>query len=190
MKKFLVVLALVAGIAAPAVAYAQETDPAGVLSNLADALNAGNVEAAVELVADDAVLTFVPDLTGSGPIQGKDQIRAWYEGLVAQNIYVEPSDLKVDGDKVTWSNKVWMDDFEALGIAPVEYTGEGVVQEGKIQSYTEEMTDASLAEFEAAMAALPATGGTPRAAVLLPSLSITGLLLVALGLRRAHGRAR
>lgn len=190
MKKWMVVLVLAATLALPVAAHAQEGDPTAVFSELADALNAGDVDVAMELVADDAVLTFVPDVAGTGPITGREQIRAWYEGLVAQNLRAEPSNVQVEGDRVTFSNKVWMNDFEALGIAPVEYTGEGVVQEGKIKSYAETMTDESLAEFEAAMAALPATGETPPMAALWPWFGTMGLLLVILGLRWAFDPAR
>lgn len=190
MKKYIVVLVSVATLVLSVAVHAQQTDPAAVLSNLADALNAGDVDAAMELVADDAVLRFVPDVMGTGPITGRDQIRAWYEGLVAQHIRAEPSNLEVDGNQVTWTNKVWLDDFEALGITPVEYTGEGVVEEGKVKSYTETMSDASLAEFQAAMAALPATGGTAPTTALLPWISIVGLLLFLMGLRWASNPTR
>jgi hypothetical protein len=173
---------LVAALALPTALHAQEGDPAAVFSRLAEALNAGDVDAAMELIADDAVLTFVPDLMGTGPITGREQVRAWYEGLVAQHLRAEPSNLKVDGDRFTWSNKVWMDDFQALGIAPVGYTGEGVVQDGKIKSYTETMTDESLAALQAATAALPESGGTAPTAALLPWFGVGGVLLLALGL--------
>jgi hypothetical protein len=190
MKKYIVVSLLAATLALSVTVRAQEGDTAAVFSQLADALNGGDVDAAMELVADDAVLTFVPDVMGTGPITGRDRIRAWYEGLVAQHIRAEPGNLQVDGNRVTWTNKVWLDDFEALGITPVEYTGEGVVEEGKIKSYTETMTDVSLAEFQAAMSALPATGGTAPTAVLLPWLSIVALLLLVTGLRWAFDPTR
>ena len=191
MKKYVIVMAvLVAMFALPTALRAQETDPAAVLSALADALNAGDVDGMMELVADDAVLTFVPDLTGGGPISGKEQIRAWYESLVATNTRVEPSNLQTAGDKVTWSNKVWTDDFRALGIAPVEFTAEGTVQGGKIKSYTEKMTAESLAKFQAAMAALPQSGGNvfPAHAFVtaLGALAVLGGLL----LRKMSSRAR
>lgn len=191
MKKYVIVMAvLVAMFALPTALRAQETDPAAVLSALADALNAGDVDGMMELVADDAVLTFVPDLTGAGPISGREQIRAWYESLVATNTRVEPSNLQTAGDKVTWSNKVWTDDFRALGIAPVEFTAEGIVQGGKIKSYTETMTTESLAKFQTAMAALPQSGGnvfpTHAFVTALGALAVLGGLL----LRKMSIRAR
>lgn len=187
--RLITMMALIIMLALPVSLYAQQTDPAAVFTTLADALNAGDVDAALALVADDAVLTF-PDM--GYVFTGKEEIRGWYEGLVAQNLHIEPSNLRVDGDKVTWSNQVWLDDYRALGIAPLGFTGEGVVQDGKIKSYTETMTDEALAKLQAAMAILPETGGTPPIAALLPWLAVVGSLLLALGLglRQASSRAR
>ena len=190
---FVILIAMVAILVLPAVLYAQETDPAALFTALADALNAGDVDAALALVADDAVLTF-PDL--GYVFTGKEEIRGWYEGLVAQNLHAEPSDFQIDGDRMTWSNKVSIDDWRALGIAPLDYTGEGTVQDGKIKSYTETMTPQSLAKLQAAMAQqLPETGaGRPTDARVALLLVIGGVLVAAfglgLGLRRAFSRSR
>ena len=188
MKKLTVVLALTVALGAVVPLRAQESNPAAVLSQLGEALNQGDVEAALQLVAEDAVLTFVPDLAGTGPVEGKEAIRGWYEYLVSQNLRVEPSNLQVNGDTVTWENQVWMDDFEALGIAPVSYTGEGVVQEGKIMSYSETMTQASMAQLQAATAALPETGSRSGAFVLVSSILGLGMLLLGVGLKFGQTR--
>ena len=63
-KMFIVLLVMMIIFALASSLYAQETDPAKVLNTLADALNAGDVDAAITLYAPDAVINIVPPLPG------------------------------------------------------------------------------------------------------------------------------
>lgn len=102
--------------------------------------------------------------------------------------------LEVEGDTVTLKSRYWDDDIRALGMAYLEAIEVTTVQGGKIVADTYTVTEESMAEFQAAMAALPQTGGPSPTGTLPLWLGIGGLLLLALGvglgLRRASTRVR
>ncbi|MFQ5594963.1 MAG: nuclear transport factor 2 family protein [Anaerolineae bacterium] len=156
--RLITMLVLVVLLAIPVALYAQDTDPAAVAKALANALNAGDVEAALALFADDAVVD-----TGSpaSPYTGKEAIRAWLEGMVATNFQIEIEILQVEGDIVTERDRFSDDDLRNLGIAPLEGISKITVQDGKVTSLIFAFTDESLAKLQAAMApeSMPQTGG-------------------------------
>lgn len=160
-------------------ALAQEPDPLTVMEAYDLALEAKDVEGALALFADDAVLT-----TRQGQFAGKDEIRAWLERLVTQNERIEVFGRQAAGDKVTWQNKFFRADLPALSDAPLEANAEATFEAGKIKTFSSVLTDDSQARLDAASAApadsapaaaettaapaqesapaaqLPATGGT------------------------------
>jgi len=78
-KMFIVLLAMVIIFALNSSLYAQETDPAKVLSTLADSLNAGDVDAAMPLFAPDSVINILPPLPGlSDTYTGLKEIRGFF----------------------------------------------------------------------------------------------------------------
>lgn len=191
--KMIAMTLLAVMIVLPTALYAQATDPESLMGALGEALMAKDVDAAMALVAYDAVITIVPPPPGTtGVFAGKEEIRAWYEQLVAWNFRAEISNFQVEGDRATWTTKAWADPFKPLGILPLEYSAEGVFQEGKIVSYTDTMTAESVAKLQAAMAALPVTGGARLGSGLLLWLGAGALLIGALaaGLRRFSHQAR
>lgn len=194
MKTKMIAMTLLAVmIMLPTGLYAQETDPESIASALVEALVAKDIDAAMALVADDAVVTVIPPPTGtSGVFTGTEEIRAWYEQLVAWNFRAEMSNFQVSGDRATWTTKAWADPFEPLGILPLEYHAEGVFRDGKIASYTDTMTEESVAKLTAAMAALPVTGGAQLGFPLLLCLGAGALLIGSLGagLRRFSKHTR
>ena len=144
---------LVVMLALPGALYAQETDPESVIRAIIEAINDKNVDDALALVADDAVITIVPPPPGiTGVFTGKEEIRERYEMYVAHNEYTELSNFEVRGDKATWSAKVSADEFRALGLASLDFNAEGIVQGGLLKSYTFTMTDCALAMLEGAIA--------------------------------------
>jgi ketosteroid isomerase-like protein len=191
--KMIVMILLVVMIGLPTGLYAQDTDPESVAGALVEALVAKDIDAAMALLADDAVVTVIPPPNGtSGVFTGKEEIRAWYELLVSWNFRAEISSFQVEGDRATWTTKAWADPFEPLGILPLEYHAEGVFRDGKIASYTDTMTEDSVTRLTAAMAALPVTGGAQSGSGLLLWLGAAALLLGSLGggLRRYSKHAR
>ncbi len=153
--RIMAITALVVMLALPGALYAQETDPAAVVSALAEAVNAGDVDAAMALFAADAVVKLVglpPPLHEPDTYTGAEEIRAWFEGLVAQNFEIEVEILKVEGDTVTTETSTWSDPTRELGVAPLVATEVYTVQDGKIKGFTWTITDCSLAMLEGAMA--------------------------------------
>jgi ketosteroid isomerase-like protein len=192
-SKMTAMILLAVMIVLPTGLYAQDADPASIAGALVEALMAKDIDAAMALLADDAVVTVIPPPTGtSGVFTGKEEIRAWYELLVSWNFRAEISNFQVEGDKATWTTRTWADPFEPLGILPLEYHAEGVFRDGKIVSYTDTMTEDSAARLNAAMASLPVTGGARPGGRLLLWLGAGAVLIGSLGegLRRYFKRAR
>jgi hypothetical protein len=160
-------LALAMMLAWPAQSSAQAADPVAVLYELLDALNTHNVEDAIALFVDDAVVTQLNVEPGTpnphATFTGKEQIRGWLEG--------QPPGLRVEvigapqviGDKATFRNSLTGDFLTGMGIDKIEQLGEATFQDGKIKSFTLEETPESKAKIQEAMArassaGMPATG--------------------------------
>ena len=186
--------ALVVMLALSVALYAQETDPSSVVMAIVEPLNAGGIDTMMAFFADDAVVKLVPALPPGSPdtFTGAEEIRAWFEGLVAMNFEIHIEVLQVEGDTVTTKTSTWADPTREMGVAPLVATEVYTVQDGKIKGFTWTISDESLAKLQAAMAALPETGGTNPTGTLPLWLGVGGLLLLALGvgLRWAFGRAR
>jgi limonene-1,2-epoxide hydrolase len=191
MKTRLVAITMLAVVLAlPLALYAQETDPAAVVTAAYDAWNSSDVDAYVALVADDAVV----DIPGFGTHTGLEEIRAWMQGLIPLNPHMDFEILRVEGDTATLKSWYTDDDFRALGVV-LEADEVIVVQDGKVKSDTWIATDESMAQLQAAMAAmaaLPVTGGGPFPSYAL--LMALGCLAIFVGLglerlRRARRRA-
>jgi hypothetical protein len=183
-------------LALPVVLYAQEPDPMSIINAWVEALNAGDIDAALSYLADDAVVQIVPPAPGtSGVFTGKGEVRGWYETVVGQNGLTALSDCQVDGETVTCVNTYAEDSFRSLGIDTVVGEWVAVVQEGKLQSYTFTMSDESLAALMTAMTppVMPETGGSayPICAIVTmlgALIGVGGLSLGMLQRHRRHGR--
>jgi hypothetical protein len=104
MKTHLIAITtLVVMLALPVALYAQETDPAAVVMAIVEPLNAGDIDAAMAFFADDAVVKLVPAIPPDSPdtFTGAEEIRAWFEELVAMNFEIHIEILQVEGDTVT-----------------------------------------------------------------------------------------
>ncbi len=181
--RLMVIMVLALMLALPGTLLAQESDPAAVARSAYEALNAGDVEAALALYADDAVLS----LGAFGSFSGKEELRGSFENEVAKHATWEFSDFQVEGDTVTFTNRYTNDDLQAIGIT-LEGTEVITIQDGKITTDTWAVTDESMAELQAAMASLPVTGGgvVPFHAVVtvLGGLAVVGGLGMKLRRRR------
>lgn len=187
MKTRMIVLTmLVVLLVLPAAIYAQETDPEAVVTAFFEAFNAGDLEGLVAYYADDAVMHLVPF---HEPYVGKEAIRAAFAEMIAGHATVEYEILQVEGDTVTLINRFTGDNLRALGLT-LEANQEIIVRDGKIVSNIWIATDESIAAYQAAMAALPVTGGEalPLHALVtaLGGLAVAGSLV----LRFLHRRSR
>jgi hypothetical protein len=180
-------------LALPLALCAQEPDPMSIINDWVEALNAGDIEAALSYLADSAVVQIVPSAPGtSGIFTGKEKVRGWYETVVGQNGLTVLSDCQIDGEIVTCVNTYAEDSFRSLGIDSVVGEWVAVVREGKLQSYTFTMSDESLAELMAAMSppVVPETGGSalPSHAVLVILGGLIGISGLGLGMLHWHRR--
>jgi hypothetical protein len=169
---FLLMLAVT--LILPATLYAQETDQASVVAALEEALNAGDVDAAMVLFTDDAVvnLAFFDET-----YTGAEEIRAWFEELVADNFEIRLEVLQVDGDTVTTKTTTWIDFTREMGIAPLVATEVYTFQDGRITGFTWTPTDESVGKIQAVLATLPETGGVAFPSYLLVT-TLGGLAIV------------
>ncbi|MEK9149939.1 MAG: nuclear transport factor 2 family protein, partial [Candidatus Desantisbacteria bacterium] len=112
-----------------------------------------DIDAMVNLFTDDAVVTFA-GLPPPNVFIGKEQIRTWQEMEFADNSHIECGNLKVSGNKVTFTLKVSSDSLVKLGVTPpaLESTIEAVIQEGKFKSFTLTFDPESLAKLNPAPA--------------------------------------
>jgi ketosteroid isomerase-like protein len=166
-------------------AQAQAADPETVFNLFHSAVNAHDVDAALALFADDAVVQF-PNQPPPNVFRGKTEIRAWLQGDADQHIQVKTEQVKVAGDRLTWIGKVDTDDVRALGIT-IEGPAEAVIQGGKITSFAFTLSDATLAKLQAAPApppALPQTGAAPDLTSMLLVISLLMLCVGRMLLRR------
>lgn len=170
---------------------AQESDPASVVQNWHDAAHAGDIDAALEYMADDATVELVPPPPAmDGTLEGTEEIRGWYEQQVAANAESEILDVQTDGNQVTIRETYIDDTLRGMGFEePVELDVTFTVEDGLIQSYTAAMTEESMARMPAPPSTMPETGTTsssPLAAlVLLAGLTLLGLGW-ALSRKRVH----
>jgi ketosteroid isomerase-like protein len=183
---------LVLTLALPVALHAQETDPLSVVDAWFDALNAGDVDAALSYLADDAVVVMVPPGTpgDDGIFTGKEEVRGWYEGLVGAKGVATLRDCQVEGESVTCIDTYTDDGLQAMGVDSIEGELALIVRDGKIQSYTFTMSPESLAKFPPPPESLAETGGgaAPTHALVsaLGGLVIAGSLAVERLRRRRH----
>jgi ketosteroid isomerase-like protein len=124
-------------------------DPLAVVQAFDAACNANDVERALELFADDAVVTQLPPPSPDpGVHRGKQQIRAWLEVLL-QHFHVVARNHRAADERVTWDATVSADILRRMGLASGEGAVEAVVREGKITSFTLTTSPDSLGQIAA-----------------------------------------
>lgn len=106
------------------------------------------------LFTADAVVKLVPALPPGSPdtFTGAEEVRAWFEDLVAMNFEIHIEVLQMEGDTVTTRTSTWVDATREMGVAPLVATEVYTVQAGKIKGFTWTISDESLAKVQAAMA--------------------------------------
>ncbi len=166
MTLLLIVVLALASCQTPAAAPAEPAaapNAEAIVQALADALNAGDVDAAVALIADDAVF----DMADGEPLMGVDQFRELFAYLVAGHFRIEATPKNTDGGTVTTDTKTWGDGIPGGG--PNIATEVYVVEDGKITSISWTPNEETTANMEAAAM----EGGEAKAEPAQPAFTIT-----------------
>lgn len=144
-------LAGVTPLAPAPAALAQAPDPSSITRTYTAAINTRDVDGALALFADDAVLI----APGGERSAGKELIRTRLVAAVAGNPHetiVEPP--RTTGDRVTWVRDRADDSSRNLGVSPLRSTLEAILQGGRIRSLRATLTPDSEARLQAAEAVL------------------------------------
>ncbi len=136
-RAWLILLALLGALSA-LVALSPEVAGADVSSGssqsamlaLERAINTGDVDAAVALFTDDAIVW------SQGGMIGKQQIRTWLEQQVAAGLEIHSNTYVENGPRTTWVAEVAEQSWYRAGIGPIRVPGEVVMSRGQIQRLT------------------------------------------------------
>jgi ketosteroid isomerase-like protein len=107
--------------------------PAEVAEDLIAAENAHDLEAALALFADDAVVNLP---MGSGTLTTPAEIRDWQATLTAEHVKIDIHKSDVQGDVVMLSGLLAVDRMRKQGIEAVNAQWRIEVLEGLIRSFT------------------------------------------------------
>jgi uncharacterized protein (TIGR02246 family) len=132
-------------------AQEQNTEPRSVIQRFNDAQNAGEVDAALAMWAEDGVRTN----SRGAKMAGKAEIRKFIQGVVAAKIGVETESMDVVGDRVTWTIRESSELYRKLDVAPVRVIVELLVRDGKITSWLSYIPPSEISKLEQACAAQP-----------------------------------
>lgn len=129
----LMLLALVALAAVPALA---QTAPEDVAKALIAAEDTNNVDAAVALFADDAVVT----LADGSHYDTPEGVRGWQQALADGHFRLEPVNMQADGNTVTWTGNISLDAFRGLGIASMGGIWTLDIEDGAVKTFDFQFT--------------------------------------------------
>jgi len=123
--------------------------PIEICNQWAEALNSGNIDAALSYLADDAIAKIIP----SGPdgkdfYRGRAEIQSWYEKIIVKKSVTTLSDCKITQELITCFSTYTDDGFKAMGVDLIEGKWEAIFLEGKIQRYTFTISPNSLAKLD------------------------------------------
>jgi hypothetical protein len=128
-------------------------DPAALIAAYLAAVNAGDLEAILDLYADDAVHIFLPTPDGSaGVCLGKANFRMWYEQSLANGDRVELADgtLAVDGNQASFVTRISSEPWRTLGVEALTAQADLVVIDGRIMTHVVTLTPESVRTLQTA----------------------------------------
>ena len=135
-------------------AEGQNSDPRSVLKRYIEAQNAGELDAALALWADDGVIIN----TRGRKVAGKENLRKFIQTNISRKIRQEPEALQTVGDKVTWINRESNESYRKLNVAPVQQNSEILVRDGKIISWVNYFPSGEIGRIEQACSTSQAQG--------------------------------
>lgn len=117
-----------------------------------EAINAGNLEASLALLAEDIIAIALPPPPGVDPVMaGKTVSRAANEYLISVHDHVEFTSFQVNGESINFRAVVTDDFSKSIGLDHLEFSGTALIQNGLVVSETWLMSKESLARLEAAL---------------------------------------
>ncbi len=122
-----------------------QTSPEDVAHALIAAEDSNNVDAAVALFADDAVVTLADGSVYNTP----DGVRGWQQSLADGHFRLEPVNMQVNGSMVTWTGEISLDAFRTLGIASMGGNWSLDIEDGKVKTFDFSFTPEALTELTA-----------------------------------------
>jgi hypothetical protein len=126
-------------------------DPATAVRALIEAENALDVDAAMALFEEDAVVTLP-----TGVLSTPEQIRGWQAGLAAGHFHADIGPIGTEGEHARFSGTVGFDPFRGMGIDAMGSEWAVTVVGGRITAFTYTFTPDGAARLQAAMG-----GGVP-----------------------------
>src|SRR4051794_3958647 len=122
-------------------------DPLAVVRAFDAACNADDLDGALALFADEAVVRQTPAPPDGGEYRGQAQIRHWLEPQLI-GFHADSRDHRVSDETVTWTAMVTAEMLRRAGLAdPVRAEAEAVVRDGKITAFTVANNPEDLARF-------------------------------------------
>jgi len=112
-----------------------------------EALNKGDINAALSYLAEDAKVTIIPPAEGDGVYNGHSEIRGWYEIIASGKGSGSLRDCKFVSDTMTCISTYTDEGLKALGVDFIEGEWVAKIKNGIIQAYTFTTTQDSLAKF-------------------------------------------
>jgi hypothetical protein len=135
---------------AEAMAALAAQPPAVVLAYV-EAINAGDLEAAMALCHDKLYADLRPTLLpGAQLLSGgtKGDVRTWLEEAMALNLEIETELLSEAGDKVTARSRIRSDYLREIDAAPIVVNEEYKVSDGQVQSWNRLVTGNSMRKLQ------------------------------------------
>ncbi len=128
---FFVAILIVASFSLNIVSTYAQTSPEDVAKAIIAAENANDVDAAVANFAPDAVVT----LADGSKYDTADGVRGWQQALADGHFKLEPVNMQIDGNIVTWTGVISLDTFRGLGIADLGGNWKLDIEDGMIKTF-------------------------------------------------------
>ena len=150
------------------------SQPSALVMAYVEAINAGDLEAAMDLCHEEVYADLTPTLLPGFPSlsSGKEEVRDWLADAMALNLEIETEIVSEVGDTVTAKSKIWSDYLRALEAAPIVVNDAIQVRDGQIWSWNRTIPASSLQKLQEGLvrSGTPATV-TPQPGEVLASAS-------------------
>jgi ketosteroid isomerase-like protein len=121
-----------------------------------EAINSGDIDAALDLLHENVYVELTPTLLPGFPVLygRQDVLRAWLEEMVTVNLKVEVETLAVQRSTVTIESRTWSDYLDSLNAAPISVKEVYKIRDGQISSLNRVIPGASLNKIQEGLVAL------------------------------------